>query len=119
GFGYCYNGDNDDEDFQGKNGYGSTPAAIGIDFFEGPYQDADGIDNEVGVGPGEALDGLGYGDGIEDNERFGMRRFVYYNNSRGQNGDPELAIHYYNYMRVIMKNGQRMRHGVDGLNATG
>lgn len=126
GFGYCYNGDDHDEDFQGQNGYGSNPAVIGIDFFEGPYQDADGINNEVGIGPGEALNGLGYHDPnaldpdtIVDNERFGMRRFVYYNNSGGNNGNPSLAIHYYNYMRGIWQNGQRMRHGGDGLNATG
>lgn len=126
GFGYCYNGDDFDEDFQGQSGYGSTPAVIGIDFFEGPYQDADGINNNVGIGPGEALNGLGYfdpndpePDTIVDNERFGMRRFVYYNNSSANNGDPTLAIHYYNYMRGIWKNGQRMRHGGDGLNANG
>ena len=119
GFGYAYNGDEYDEDFQGMKGYGSTPAVIGIDFFEGPYQDADGIDNEVGVLPGQALNGLGYGDSIIDNERFGMRRFVYYNNSTGQNGDPELAIHYYNYMRGIWKNGQKMRHGGDGYSTGG
>ncbi len=119
GFGYCYNGDDFDPDYSGEKGYGSTPAVIGIDFFEGPYQDADGIDNEVGIGPGEALNGLGYGDGIIDNERFGMRRFVYYNNSTSQNGDPELAIHYYNYMRGIWKNGQRMRHGGNGYNGDG
>lgn len=126
GFGYCYNGDDFDEDFQGQNGYGSTPAVIGIDFFEGPYQDADGINNQVGIGPGQALNGLGYfdpndpdPDTIVDNERFGMRRFVYYNNGGGNNGDPNLAIHYYNYMRGIWQNGQQMRHGGDGLNANG
>lgn len=118
GFGYCYNGDDFDEDRNGQTGYGSTPAVIGIDFFEGPFQDPDGIDNEVGIRPGEALNGLGYGDSIADNERFGMRRFVYYNSGGGQNGDPNLAIHYYNYMRGIWQNGQRMRHGGDGLNST-
>lgn len=123
GLGYCYNGDDNDEDRSGQNGYGSTPAAIGIDFFEGPYQDADGINNNVGIGPGEALNGLGYFDPsdpnpdlIPDNERYGMRRFVYYNNGPGLNGDPDLAVHFYNYMRGIWKNGRRMRHGGDGFN---
>ncbi|MEQ8908237.1 MAG: T9SS type A sorting domain-containing protein [Vicingaceae bacterium] len=119
GFGYCYNGDDLDEDFNGQTGYGTTPAVIGIDFFEGPYQDADGEDNEVGIGPGQALNGLGYSDSIPDNERFGMRRFVYYNIGGGQNGDPTLAIHYYNYMRGIWQNGQRMLHGGDGLATNG
>lgn len=126
GFGYCYNGDEFDEDFQGQVGYGATPAVIGIDFFEGPYQDADGINNLVGIRPGQALNGLGYKDenSLEpdlrvDNERFGMRRFVYYNIGGGQNGDPTLAIHYYNYMRGIWQNGAPMSHGGNGLNSAG
>ena len=27
------------------------------------------------------LNGIGFGDGIIDNERFGMRRFLYYSNT--------------------------------------
>ncbi len=119
GLGYCYNGDDFDESVRGQTGYGSTPAVIGIDFFEGPYQDADSIDNQVGILDGEALNGLGYSDSIIDNERFGMRRFVYYNIGSGQNGDPSLAIHYYNYMRGIWQNGQSMLHGGNGLNSAG
>lgn len=115
GLGYCYNGDDFDESVRGQTGYGSTPAVIGIDFFEGPYQDADGIDNLEGILDGQALNGLGYGDSLIDNERFGMRRFVYYNIGSGQNGDPQLAIHYYNYMRGIWQNGSNMLHGGDGL----
>jgi len=118
GLGYCFNGDGFDESVRGQTGYGSTPAAIGIDFFEGPFQDADGLPNPVGIGPNEALNGLGYDDTIPDNERFGMRRFVFYNLGTGNNGDPELAIHFYNYMRGIWKNGQVMRHGGDGFQSS-
>ncbi|MDC3260202.1 T9SS C-terminal target domain-containing protein, partial [bacterium] len=42
GLGFCYNGDDTDLDDQGAAGYGANPPAIGIDFFEGPYQDSDG-----------------------------------------------------------------------------
>ncbi len=83
GLGFCYNGDNDDQANGGAQGYGSNPPAIGIDFFEGPYQDNDGIDNLVGIGPNEALNGFGYGDSIPDNERFGMRRFLYFSRQGG------------------------------------
>ena len=31
--------DDMDESASGQTGYGSQPPAIGIDFFEGPYQD--------------------------------------------------------------------------------
>lgn len=122
GLGYCFNGDDFDESVRGQTGYGNNPAAIGIDFFEGPFQDADGVNNLVGIGPGQALNGLGYFDPaarepdlVPDNERFGMRRFMFYNIGNGINGDPELAIHYYNYMRGIWKNGQLARHGGDGF----
>ena len=47
GLGYAYNGDDYDEDGSGKFGYGENPPAIGVDFFEGPYLDADGKDNKM------------------------------------------------------------------------
>ena len=40
-----------DQSDGGTNGYGENPPAIGCDFFEGPYQDADGLDN-----PGPYID---------------------------------------------------------------
>lgn len=81
GLGYAYNGDAFDEDGNGVKGYGNQPPAIGIDFFEGPYQDNDGMDNPLTTNVQLALSqggipykglGLGYGDGIVDNERMGM-----------------------------------------------
>src|SRR5690554_7791103 len=48
GLGYAYNGPNYDDGQSGSPGYGNNPPAVGIDFFEGPYQDADNLDN---VGP--------------------------------------------------------------------
>jgi len=126
GLGYCYNGDEDDETAGGQNGYGSNPPAIGIDYFEGPYQDFDGLNNNYGTGPGEALNGLGYfnpneqnPDTIPDNERFGMRRFVFYTAGTADNGDPSASAHYYNYLRGIWKNGQRMSHGGNGFRGAG
>ena len=89
GLGYAYNGDAYDETSSSSAGYLENPPAVGIDFFEGPYQDADEIDNPLTTNFSDAVDslgipyagiGIGYGDGVIDNERFGMRRFVYYNN---------------------------------------
>lgn len=131
GLGYSYNGDDTDESSQSGPGYGNQPPAIGIDFFEGPYQDPDGINNNYGIGPGEALNGLGYRnpldsllpngiDTIIDNERFGMRRFLFHNNSEGPapTHDPSTAIEYYNMMRGIWKNGTPMTFGGTGYNPT-
>ncbi len=64
-----------------------------------------------------AINGVNFGNNIVDDERFGMRRFVYYNNSAtGDNSEPSKATDYYNYLRGYWKNGQRMKYGGDGLN---
>lgn len=129
GLGYCYNGDADDEPVSSSLGYGANPPAVGVDFFEGPYQDADGMANPLTSNIIDAQDslgipykglGIGYGDTIVDNERFGMRRFVYYNiGTNPINGDPSQPPHYYNYMRGIWKNGQNMFYGGNGVSGNG
>jgi hypothetical protein len=118
GLGYYYNGDNYDGENSGFRGYGYSPPAVGVDFFEGPYQDDDGFDNAFGIGDNEALNGIGYGDGIIDNERFGMRRFLYYSNTtNGANPnqtDPINASDYYNYLRGFWKDGTKFVYGGSG-----
>ncbi|MGB0914675.1 MAG: T9SS type A sorting domain-containing protein [Crocinitomicaceae bacterium] len=118
GLAYYYNGDNYDGDNLGYFGYGDSPPAVGVDFFEGPYQDNDNIDNAFGIGPGEALNGIGYGDTIIDNERFGMRRFLYYsNNTNGADPsqtDPQYAADYYSYLQGYWKDGTRFYYGGSG-----
>ncbi|NNE55154.1 MAG: T9SS C-terminal target domain-containing protein, partial [Flavobacteriales bacterium] len=126
GLGYAYNGVSVDPGADGASGYGENPPAIGVDFFEGPYQDEDGIDNPLTTDFSDAQDslgipyrgiGIGYGDEVIDNERFGMRKFLYYNNSGNSiNGEPSVALDYYNYLKGFWKNGQRMAYGGDGLN---
>lgn len=65
-----------------------------------------------------AINGVNFGNGIIDDERFGMRRFVYYNNDgTANNGEPDKATDYYNYLRGIWKDGKRMCYGGDGYNA--
>ena len=119
GLGFCYNGDDTDNAVGGAAAYPGTPPAIGIDFFEGPYQDADEIDNANGIGEGEALNGIGYGDGVTDNERFGMRRFLYFNRQgNGCQTDPTSGTEYYNYMRGIWRCGAEMTYGGTGLGGT-
>jgi len=138
GLGYCYNGDEVDETNAQSVGYGNNPPAIGCDFFEGPYQDIDGMDN-----PGPIVDettgivslvtyaqaiagdgivyrgiGVGYGDGIIDNERFGMRRFTYFTlTSIFPYTDPTVAVQYYNFMNGFWADGSLMTYG--GLGSLG
>ena len=75
---------------------------------------ADALDS-LGA-PYEGL-GFGYGDGVVDNERFGMRNFIYWNWGFGINGFPTQANHFYNYMRGLWKDGQNMAYGGDGFSA--
>jgi len=64
------------------------------------------------------LNGIGYGDGVVDNERFGMRRFLYYSNTTNganPNGtDPVNAGDYYNYLRGFWKDGTKFVYGGSG-----
>jgi len=143
GLGYAYNGANNDPGQSGAPGYGDNPPAVGIDFFEGPYQDADNIDN---VGPRMEIQpdssylyvvpsvndaiagngivyegiGIGYSDGIIDNERFGMRRFNYFNRDGGPpHNDPQTAGEFYNYMTGFWKDNSPFVYGGTGYSGSG
>jgi len=139
GLGYMFNGDNFDDDANGAIGYHENPPAIGCDFFEGPYQDADGRDNvgpyfdtvnQVMVVPTviDAINdtgivyggiGIGYSDGLIDNERFGMRRFTYYTNGAAfPYNDPNNGQEFYNYMSGSWQNGDEMYYGGTGANGS-
>jgi len=122
GLGYCYNGTPIDGTGQ-IEAYGAHPPAVGVDFFQGPYMDPDLRDNPKFTGDCSILtseypldqmaingaDG-GYGDGIIDNERYGMRAFVYHNNSGVPDymTDPDYASQYYLFLRGIWKDGTQM-----------
>ena len=112
GLGYSYNGK--DIDGTGSfNHYGAQPPAIGVDFFQGPYMDPDGIDNPKGLCD-VGINGVNFGDTIVDNERFGMRRFVYHNNTGGTPDymtDPDIAPEYYDFLRGIWKDKTKMLYG--------
>lgn len=134
GLGYCYNGREVDGNGQAW-AYGEQPPAIGVDFFQGPYIDNDGIDNAAFTGDcsifdfnlpegnpddGSAINGVNFGDGIVDNERYGMRRFVYHNNQGSSYmTDPKYAIEYYNYLRGIWKDNSKMLYGGNAHTSAG
>jgi len=83
--GICYNGDTYDEDCATR-GYGDNPPLVGVDFFEGPLSDPfyDADSNLV-------------------RKQLGMSAFTYYNNDFTTTGNPETAVHYYNYMTGFWK----------------
>ena len=138
GLSYMYNGNLVDQSNAGHVGFGPNPPAIGVDFFEGPYQDADGIDN-----PGPVWDtltgewiipavataiankgivykglGIGYQDEIVDNERYGMRNFTIYSGNEGApdpQKDPTTTVQFYNYMRGLWRYGDQLYYGGPGF----
>lgn len=85
GLGYAFNGDANDD---GAFGYGLNPPAVGTDFFLGPE-----------YAPGQPLK---------------MTQFVYYNNTEGLMGNPEVASHFYGYLRGFWKDGSHMTFGGNG-----
>lgn len=97
GLGYIYNSDNYDETASGTNGYGSSIPALGCDFFQGPVNTSDGIDND--------------NDGASDEpgEQMGMTKFLYFNNNLAgvplQTTDPNNATQTYQYMTGFWKDG--------------
>ncbi len=128
GLGYCYNGEATDGTGQQAH-YGDNPPAIGVDFFQGPYMDPeiDTIDGEAiivdrpakdSLGQplcDESINGLNFGDSIPGNERFGMRRFLYHNNTGGDLGDPSTYDEYYWMLKGFWKGGREypMQFGGD------
>ncbi|MCB9233809.1 MAG: T9SS type A sorting domain-containing protein [Bacteroidia bacterium] len=105
GLGFAFNGLTNDA---GPTGYGLNPPALGVDFFQGPKADPyDGIDNNH--------------NGIidEDGELIGMSKFVYYENDFSLRGNPEVATHYYGYLRGFWKDGSEMvNNGKNGYPGT-
>ena len=112
GLGYCYNGDLvDDNPPSGQIPYGANPPAIGCDFFEGPYADPNGIDdNAFNVPPSY----VNYSDTIVDNERIGMSKFVYYNNDGTPTGNPNGSVDFYHYLTGTWRDGTSMTYGGTG-----
>lgn len=141
GLSYMYNKDANDETNGAVIGWGQNPPAIGFDFFEGPYQDPDNSDNPGPVydsitnsiivpdvatalaGNGIVYKGLGIGfnDGIVDNERYGMRNFsIYAGQGAGVGqGDPNSQNQYYNYMQGLWQFGDQLYYGGTGFQTGG
>jgi hypothetical protein len=101
GLGYCYNGAATDQS------YGSTPPAVGIDFFQGPI--IDNPDSTVFLPDGTVLEGK---------EMLKMTSFVFYNNNDNNvNGNPQSGKDVWNFMRSIWRNDQPVTQGGRGTDS--
>ena len=116
---YGYNGAAIDGTGQ-ASAYGNNPPAQAVVFLKGPYADQNGLDDSAYTTP----NGTGYGDGITDNERLGMSRFMNYNNDANPvNGNPGVNSggsidDSYQYISGKWKNGTRWTYGGGGTAGT-
>ncbi len=136
---YGYNGDaNDNSGCNGAIPYGTFPPAMGAMIF-GPKMEADGLDN-LGPSPTNNYtvsyasasanngvcykgNGLHYSDGIVDNERLGLRKFMHYTGGSTPavytypQGDPSSPIGYYRYLAGLWQNGDQLVYGGGGYSS--
>jgi hypothetical protein len=117
GLGFCYNGDLvDDNGGTGQLLYGVNPPAIGVDFFEGPFADPNGADDAASTVPSSFLN---YGNGTVDDERIGMKKFMYYNNDATTTGNPDGDNNFYQYLSGTWLDDTPMTYGGDGHQSGG
>lgn len=126
GYTYLYNGDTFDGDFNGVFGYGSTPPAQGYVLLEGPWMDANNIDDVFNpadvnsytdttlISSCYGINGSGFNDGIADNEKLGMTRSTYFNNSSSSTGGPTNGMDYYNYLTSYWRDNSSFIYGGSG-----
>ena len=122
---YCYNGSEIDGSGQSYS-YGADWPVQTLTLLSGPLMPADGVDDPAYSDSVDCLSyslqhnpsGIngtsGFGDGIVDNERYGMTGFISHNNNASVTGDPTIAIEYYNSMKGIWRDNTKMRYGGGG-----
>ncbi|MBI5540578.1 MAG: T9SS type A sorting domain-containing protein [Bacteroidia bacterium] len=117
---YGFNGDANDGAGLGAT-YGTNPPALSCTFLGGPYMDSDLSDyGSSGIvnGCDESINGLNFNDGIIDNERLGMSRFMYFQNDGSTLSDPSTAIEYYRFLSGFWKQGTKMTYGGTGYDTS-
>lgn len=107
---YSYNGSANDAVY-GDN----APAQLCI-ILAGPYKDPDGIDNPAYTADSiqlcdASLNGMNFGNGIVDDERLGLSRFLVQLNGDEALGDPINAEQTYRVLKGRWKDGSQVLYG--------
>ncbi len=118
---YGYNGTPVDGSGQ-PYAYGANPPAQGIAIIGGPYMDPDGLDNPKFDSHGHRLcdasvNGTNFGDGIVDNEKYGMTNFMVFNNNSGFPSymcDPLYSPQYYTMLQSLWNDSVHLTYGGNG-----
>ena len=113
---YGYNGkENDDV-------YGTNHPVQVSTILAGPFMDPDGMDNPGYDGNCESSDAyynVNFDNGIVDDERLGLARFMVQSNNNSAVSDPETAEQYYQVFRGYWKDGLRVMYGGNGYSGDG
>ena len=128
---YCYNGTETDGSGQ-SYAWGENWPVQTLTLLTGPYMPADSTDNPaytdgsdcsafINNGQNEyAINGTaGFGDGIVDNERYGLTGFTYHNNDNSVTGPPHTAAEYYNMIHGFWKENTHVKYGGNGHPSNG
>jgi hypothetical protein len=108
---YGYNGKLRDGNGE-TTSYDYFPPAQSVTFLAGPYMDADGIDNPEGLCD-VGINGVNFGNGNIDDERFGLRKFSY------RTGVTMDAKDLYNLMNGMLTDTLPMTWGGNATPASG
>lgn len=114
---YNYNADLLDEPNSGRPGYNDTLPAQGLMVLKGFKQADDGLDNGIGILPGQSMNGYGYNDGITDNEYTGLYASAAYTGTNAPAGqsDPTSAMGWYYMLNGRFQFGDQMYYGGTGF----
>lgn len=114
---YNYNADLMDENNSGRIGYQDTLPAQGVMVLKGFKQANDGLDNGIGIQPGQSVNGYGFNDGITDNEYYGLASANIYTGTNAPLGmsDPTSAVQWYNVLNGFFQLGDTIYYGGTGF----
>ncbi len=113
---YCY-----DDDAYDPGGYGDTAVSAGVIILRGPKYDDNQQDDPVNSYHG--INGTGFGDGITDNEYFGLTNSIYFKNTTNvpasnPTTDPHIDSEYFYMVRNTWKDMTHLQYGWNGYDST-
>jgi hypothetical protein len=115
---YVYNGRETDGSGEPES-FGDEIPSQSTCILGGPFMDEDFIDNPSDQCD-ESVNGAGFGDGIADNERYGMTSFSYFNGSGVYAmSDPQYAPEYYSFIKGEWKDNSSFLYGGNGHYSAG
>jgi hypothetical protein len=115
GMAYCYNGDLFDEPFGSQAVFHNTLPAQGFMVLKGNKKDPDGLDNPEDASPIGCTNGLGFNDGIVDNEYFTLERTLASSALGGVTiSDPQTANEWERITNGFWPDGTPLFYGGNG-----